>query len=37
MMPASAFDPWMPERNEMVWKKVCDAVLNAEMVDLVSE
>ena len=37
MMPASALDPWMPDRKLMVWKKVCDAVLKAEIVDLVSE
>ena len=36
-MPASAFEPWMPDRKLMVWKKVCDAVLNAVIDDLVSE
>ena len=30
-MPVSAFEPWMPERKAMVWKKVCDAVENAVM------
>ena len=35
MMPASGFDPCTPERKEMVWKKVCEAVLKAVIVDLV--
>ena len=37
MMPANGFDPWIPDRKAMVWKKVCEAVLKAVMVDLVYE
>ena len=37
MMPASAFDPWIPDRKLMVWKKVCEAVLKAVIEDLLSE
>ena len=37
MMPASGFDPCTPERKAMVWKKVCEAVLKAVIVDLVHE
>ena len=36
-MPASALEPWIPDRKLMVWKKVCDAGLNAVIEDLVSE
>ena len=37
MMPASALEPWMPDRKLMVWKNVCEAVLKAVIVDLLHE
>ena len=37
MMPASALEPWIPDRKLMVWKKVCEAVEKAVMEDLLHE
>jgi len=35
-MPSSEFWPWMPLRKARVWKRFCDAALNAVTDDRLS-